>query len=77
MPIPNQEVLIICNYLEYNRGRSIKQAHVHFTNVPRPYGGPNALTGRGDLIGTYFSIPAILNPKTVTHWMPMPKLPLV
>lgn len=76
MPEPNQEVLIVCDYTKYGRGRKINHARVHLTIEPRPYGGPNALTGSGNLQGIYFSIPAILNPETVTHWMPLPQLPI-
>ena len=75
MPKPNQEVLIVLDYTEYGRDRRIEKAHVHFTEELRPYGGPNSLTGSGMLNGTYFSIPAILDPKIVTHWMPLPELP--
>jgi hypothetical protein len=74
-PEPNIEVLIVCDYTEYGRGKKIQQASTHLAETPRPFGGPNALTGSGMLKGIYFAIPAILNPKTVTHWMPIPKLP--
>lgn len=76
LPKPNQDVLIVCDYSKYGRGIEINHAKVHFTIESRPYGGPNALTGSGKLQGTYFSIPAILNPETVTHWMPLPQLPV-
>lgn len=76
MPEPNQEVLIVCDYTKYGRGTKINHANVHFTVEPRAYGGPNALTGSGKLQGIYFSIPAILNPEVVTHWMPLPQLPV-
>lgn len=75
MPKPGQEVLIFCDYTKFGRGVRINKANVHFTTEFQEYGGPNALTGSGTLEGTYFSVPAILKPETVTHWMPLPDAP--
>lgn len=76
MPNPKTYVLVILDYTEYGRGKRIEIAHVNYTEEYIPYGGPNSLTGSGMLKGIFFSIPAILHPKTVTHWMPLPELPI-
>lgn len=75
LPEPNQQVLVVCDYTVYGRSIFLHIASVYNANKPIEYGGPNALTGRGKLTGIYFCIPAILAPKTVTHWQPLPPPP--
>lgn len=74
-PDPDQEVLVVLDYREWDRERRVETARVHHSEQQIRYGGPNALTGSGTLTGTYFSIPAIVHPDVVTHWMPKPPLP--
>lgn len=73
-PEPNKEILVLLDYTEYNRGKSVKIATTHFTDKYIGYGGPMALTGSGKLKGLYYALPAIIHPKTVTHWMPLPEV---
>lgn len=72
-PVPGTEVLIQRDYTKYGRGKDVKIAHVHFTEVPRPYGGPMSLTGSGMLTGLYFSVPAVIRKEEVTYWQPVPE----
>lgn len=74
-PKPNTEVLIVCDYTAFGRGRKIYQSNVYFSETPIFFGGPNSLTGQGTLTGIYFALPAIVNPKVVTHWREMPQFP--
>lgn len=76
MPEPGTMVLVCLDYRPWNKKRKILQAAVHFSPVPRPYGGPYALTGTGTVQGVFFAVPAVLNPEVVTHWMPEPELPV-
>lgn len=74
-PEPGQNILVFMDYSKYNRGTRIEMASVHYAYEPRPYGGPNSLTGQGFLQGTYFAIPAIVAPGIVTHWKQLPDSP--
>lgn len=75
-PIVGSDVLVFLDYAHFKPGlKRIAIAHVHFTDEPVEYGGPNSLTGSGTLTGLYFSLPAIIRPGIVTHWMPLPKFP--
>lgn len=75
LPEPNTKVLVVLDYTTFNRGKNVETANTHFTETYKEYGGPNALTGSGRLKGLYFSIPAIVCPGIVTHWMPLPEPP--
>jgi len=75
LPKPGTDVLILKDLSKWNRGKHIYKASVHLAEKPQSYGGPNSLTGRGYLTGVYFAIPAICNPDTITHWMPLPEPP--
>lgn len=74
-PRPNTEVLIVCDYTAFGRSRKIYQANVYFSETLICFGGPNSLTGQGTLTGIYFAVPAIVNPKLVTHWRELPQFP--
>lgn len=74
-PTPLTEVLVVLDYRPWGHRRRVEIATPHYTHTRLAYGGPNALTGSGMLNGTYFSIPAIVHPDVVTHWMELPKLP--
>lgn len=75
MPEPESDVLIYQEFSKWDRKGRVIQARVYFTEGLQGYGGPNSLTGSGLLTGYYFAVPAICNPETVTHWMPLPKPP--
>lgn len=70
------DVLVLLDYTLFNGTKRILIAHVHFTDEPIEYGGPNSLTGSGKLTGLYFSLPAIVKPGIVTHWMSLPEFPI-
>jgi len=73
-PLPGISVLALLDYTPYGRHKRVLIADVHLTNDRIAYGGPMALTGHGFLTGLYFSVPAILAPGVVTHWMELPEI---
>jgi len=75
-PIPGTDVLIVIDVTRFGRGRRIEKARVNYTPSSIQFGGPNALSGSGRLVGIFFSIPAILNPDDVTHWAYLPTFPI-
>ncbi len=77
LPEPNKRVLIITDVRKWDKTRPIKIeiANTGFFEKEIMIGGPNALTGYHKMKGIYFSVPAILHPEIVTHWMELPNLP--
>lgn len=78
MPEVGDRVLIVIDVRAWDkkRPRRIEIAHVGSFENPTQIGGPHSLTGYTIIVGKYFSIPAILHPDSVTHWKPLPELPL-
>lgn len=75
MPDPGTDVLIVKDLRNWGRPAYVTKASVHYTGGIQGFGGPRSLTGSGTLTGAYFALPAICNPESVTHWMPLPELP--
>lgn len=73
-PKPGTEIIALLDYTKWKRGKQVRQASVHFTEFPRPYGGPNSLCGSGQLKGLYFALPAVCAPGVVTHYKPIPEI---
>lgn len=76
-PEPDTKVIAVLDYTKYGRGRRAVEANVHISDKYEEYGGPSAVIGKGKIPPNtiYFSIPAIIPPEIVTHWMLMPELP--
>ncbi len=74
LPEPNQKVLIVRDVRKWDSKRpiTIDLAYTGFFEEDTRIGGPIALTGYKDIKGIYFSVPAILHPEEVTHWMSIP-----
>lgn len=77
LPGIGERVLIVRDVTAWDskRPRTIDLAHTGFFETETTIGGPVSLTGYHKMKGLYFSVPAILHPDSVTHWMPMPGLP--
>ena len=77
LPEPNKKVLIVRDVRKWDNKRpvTIDIAHTGYLEKETTIGGPNALTGYYKLKGLFFSLPAILHPESVTHWMELPSLP--
>lgn len=73
-PTPGTEILAKLDYTKWGHGKSVRQSSVRFSEFEISYGGPHALTGAGKLKGLYFSIPAILHPEVVTHYINLPEI---
>lgn len=79
LPNVGEKVLIVRNVKKWDEKRpiTIDVAHTGFLENETIIGGPIALTGYHKMKGIYFSVPAILHPEEVTHWMPLPELPKI
>jgi len=79
LPSKGDTVLIVRDYRKWDIKRKpyVGFANVGFLEIETEIGGPNALSGYHKLKGIYFSVPAILHPESVTHWMNIPDLPLI
>lgn len=76
-PEPNSRVLIVRDVTSWDKTRPIfvDVANVGFLEKETRIGGPNSLTGYATIKGIYFSVPSILHPDSVTHWIQLPELP--
>lgn len=76
LPKAGEKVLIVRDVRPWDKKRKphVDIANVHFSKKQSSFGGPNSLTGSGYLQGIYFSVPAILNPDSVTYWQPLPDI---
>jgi hypothetical protein len=77
LPEPNKKVLIVRDVRKWDEKRPviIDIAYTGVFEKETEVGGPNSLTGYYKMKGIYFSVPAILHPESVTHWMELPSLP--
>lgn len=79
LPKPGERVLIIRDVRKWDDKRPIEIdiANVGYLERETRIGGPTSLTGYFNLVGIYFSVPAVLHPDSVTYWKPLPEFPTI